>query len=182
MVREVQNKFVALRRGVPFPVGEERPMTERVLLKRYASRRLYDTQSSSYVTLGQVSEMIRGGRQVQVVDARTDEDVTAFILTQIIVEEARKQNSLLPVSLLHLFIQYGENVLSEFFEKYLELTLRNYLAHKAALDQQFRNWLEMGKDLFVSQQVPVPPFAAFSSLFDLFQKPAAGPDKEPSKQ
>jgi hypothetical protein len=56
-------------------------MPEKVFLKRYASRRLYDTESSSYVTLGQVSDMIRGGRQVQVVDAKTDEDVTAFILS-----------------------------------------------------------------------------------------------------
>ena len=103
-------------------------MPERVLLKKYANRRLYDTEKSAYITLSQVSDIIREGRQVQVVDAKTEEDVTAFILTQIIVEEARKNNSLLPVTLLHLIIQYGETVLSEFFDKYLELTIRNYLA------------------------------------------------------
>lgn len=162
--------------------GEERVMSEAVLLKRYASRRLYNTDSSSYVTLGQVSDMIRGGKQVRVVDAKTDEDVTAFILTQIIVEEARKQNSLLPVSLLHLFIQYGQNVLSDFFEKYLELTIRNYLAHKVAFDQQFRSWLDMGRDLFAPGQVPLPPFGAFNSLFDLFQKPGAKSGEDSSKK
>jgi hypothetical protein len=73
-------------------------------------------------------------------------------------------------------------VLSEFFEKYLELTIRNYLAHKAAFDQQFRNWLDMGKDLFAPGQVPLPPFGAFNTLFDLFQKPAAKPDKESSNK
>ncbi len=130
-------------------------MPHTVLLKKYANRRLYDTEKSTYVTLSQVSEMIRGGRQVKVVDDKTEEDVTAFILTQIILEEAKKNNSLLPVTLLHLVIQYGESVLSEFFEKYLELTIRNYLAYKAALDQQFRNWLEMGKDLF--PHAPAPP-------------------------
>ena len=146
-------------------------MLEKVFLKRYASRRLYDTESSSYVTLGQVSDMIRGGRQVQVVHAKINEDVTAFILTQIILEEARKQNSLLPVSLLHLFIQYGDNVLSEFFENYLELTIRNYLAHKAAFDQQFRSWLDVGKDIFAPGQLPLPPLGLSTPSSTCFRSP-----------
>jgi len=155
-------------------------MPEKVLLKKYANRRLYDTEKSAYITLSQVSDMIREGRQVQVIDAKTEEDMTAFILTQIIVEEARKNNSLLPVPLLHLIIQYGENVLSEFFEKYLELTIRNYLAYKATLDQQFRNWLEMGKDLFAgSSPPPVPPLAPLDSFFDLFSSFGKGAKKEP---
>ena len=81
-------------------------MAERVLLKKYANRRLYDTEKSVYVTLSQVSDMIKEGRQVKVIDAKTEEDVTAFILTQIIVEEAKNKNSLLPVPLLHLIIEY----------------------------------------------------------------------------
>ena len=93
-------------------------MGEKVLLKKYPNRRLYNTETSSYVTLGQVSDLIKEGRQVQVVDVKTDEDVTAFILTQIIVEEARNKNALLPSPLLHLVICYGGNILSEFFEKY----------------------------------------------------------------
>jgi polyhydroxyalkanoate synthesis repressor PhaR len=157
-------------------------MPDRVLLKKYANRRLYDTEKSTYITLSQVSEIIRGGRQVQVVDAKTEEDVTAFILTQIIAEEARKNNSLLPVTLLHLVIQYGENVLSEFFEKYLELTIRNYLAYKATLDQQFRNWLEMGKDLFPHAQTPLSPFAPVDSFFDLFSNLGKEAKKEPPSQ
>lgn len=143
-------------------------MPERVLLKKYPNRRLYDTEKSTYITISQVSDIIREGRQVQVIDAKTEEDVTAFILTQIIVEEARKNNNLLPVTLLHLIIQYGQNVLGEFFEKYLELTIRNYLAQKAALDQQFRAWLSMGKDLVAQPPNPMVPFASLDSLFELF--------------
>jgi polyhydroxyalkanoate synthesis repressor PhaR len=157
-------------------------MPGTVLLKKYANRRLYDTEKSTYITLSQVSDMIRKGRQVKVLDAKTDEDVTAFILTQIIVEEARKNNSLLPVTLLHLIIQYGETILSEFFEKYLELTIRNYLAYKAALDQQFRNWLEMGKDLVAQTPSPLPPFATLDSFFDLFSRSQKGSTKEPSPE
>jgi polyhydroxyalkanoate synthesis repressor PhaR len=157
-------------------------MPERVLLKKYANRRLYDTEKSAYITLSHVFDMIREGRQIQVVDAKTDEDVTAFILTQIILQEARRNNSLLPVTLLHLIIQYGENVLSEFFEKYLELTIRNYLAYKATLDQQFRNWLDMGKDLFAHTPTSLPPFANLDSLFDLFSNSGKGAKKEPPIQ
>lgn len=157
-------------------------MPHTVLLKKYANRRLYDTEKSTYVTLSQVSEMIRGGRQVKVVDDKTEEDVTAFILTQIILEEAKKNNSLLPVTLLHLVIQYGESVLSEFFEKYLELTIRNYLAYKAALDQQFRNWLEMGKDLFPHAPAPPSPFTSFDSFLDIFSNSGKGAKEDPSSQ
>jgi polyhydroxyalkanoate synthesis repressor PhaR len=155
-------------------------MPETVLLKKYANRRLYDTQKSAYITLSQVSDIIKEGRQVKVIDAKTEEDVTAFILTQIIVEEARNNNSLLPVTLLHLIIQYGENVLSEFFEKYLELTIRSYLAYKATFDQQFRNWLEMGRDLLAHAPTPLPPFATLDSFFDLFSHSEKGEKQEPS--
>jgi polyhydroxyalkanoate synthesis repressor PhaR len=143
-------------------------MPDEVLLKKYANRRLYDTEKSTYITLSQVSEIVREGRQVKVVDAKTDEDVTAFILTQIIVEEARRKDLLLPVSLLHLIIQYGRNALGEFFEKYLELTIRNYLAQKAALDQQFRNWLDMGRAFSIREPTSAAPFAGIDSLYKLF--------------
>jgi len=68
------------------------------------------------VTLTEVAEIVKKVREVEVVDAKTKEDVTAFILTQIILEEARKKNALLPAPLLHLVIQYGEHVLSEFLK------------------------------------------------------------------
>jgi polyhydroxyalkanoate synthesis repressor PhaR len=157
-------------------------MAGNVLLKKYPNRRLYDTVKSTYITLNQVGDIIREGRQVKVLDAKTDEDVTAFILTQIIVEEAKKNNSLLPVTLLHLIIQYGENVLSEFFEKYLELTIRSYLDYKAAYDQQFRKWLEMGKDLLAQTPMQSPPFANLSPFFDLFSPAAREAKTETSKE
>jgi polyhydroxyalkanoate synthesis repressor PhaR len=79
-------------------------MNETLLLKKYSNRRLYDTEKSTYVTLDHVMHAIRQGRRVAVADAKSGEDVTAFILTQIILEESRKKNSLLPVPLLHLII------------------------------------------------------------------------------
>jgi polyhydroxyalkanoate synthesis repressor PhaR len=154
-------------------------MAQKVLFKKYANRRLYDTEKSTYVTLDQVSDLIKNGRQVEVIDAKTQEDVTAFILTQIIMEEAKNKNSLLPVTLLHLVIRYGQNVLSEFFEKYLELTIKNYLSYRAALDEQFRKWLDMGKDLSAFAQKTLPPLTSWESFSDLFSSPEIKPGKEP---
>lgn len=65
-------------------------MTDKLIIKKYNNRRLYDTEKNSYVTLSQVSDVIKQGRQVEVVDAKTKEDVTAFILTQVLLEEAKK--------------------------------------------------------------------------------------------
>ena len=127
-------------------------MSDPLMLKKYSNRRLYDTRNSCYVTLEDVSTMIRSGEQVRIQDASTGEDVTAFILTQIVLEAAKRKNSLLPVSVLHLIICYGDNVLGEFFEKYFHKTLQNYLETKKAFDQQFGQWLDMGVDL--SRRMP----------------------------
>jgi polyhydroxyalkanoate synthesis repressor PhaR len=143
-------------------------MTEKVQLKKYSNRRLYDSDKSAFVTLSQVAEMVREGRQVEVVDVETKEDVTSYILIQIVLEEAKKKTSLLPLSLLYLIIRYGET-LSEFFENYLELTFKNYLAYKASVDEQFKKWLTLGMDFSAMAQRSMEnlsganPFAEFTA-------------------
>lgn len=122
-------------------------ISRKVSLKKYANRRLYDTEKSEYVTLNEVAEMVKKGRWVEVTDVESGEDVTAFTLTQIIMEEAKKKNALLPVPLLHLIIRYGETVLSDFFGSYLEKMINSYLAYKNVADEQFSRWLEMGADI-----------------------------------
>ena len=143
-------------------------MPDTVKLKKYANRRLYDMEKSEYVTLNQVADLIRKGRQVEIVDAKTKEDVTAFILTQIILEEAKSNNFLLPVPVLHLIIQYGDNILGEFFEKYLQQMIQTYLAHKQAMDENFEKWLEMGLDYSNMAQKTMTGFTPFKSFFDQF--------------
>ena len=81
-------------------------MTDRLIFKKYANRRLYSMSDSKYVTLGDMSELICKGHEVKVIDAKTKEDVTAFILTQIILEQTKNKNTLLPVPLLHFMIRY----------------------------------------------------------------------------
>ena len=156
-------------------------MPPTVLLKKYPNRRLYDTERSTYITLGQVADLVREGRQVEVVDVKTNEDVTAFILTQIVLEKAKTSHALLPVPFLHLVIRYGENVLAEFFDKYLELSVQNYLAYKAAADEQFRNWLELGMDLSVLARKTMSDLAAMRSIFPSLSRKEKKPEGPPEE-
>jgi polyhydroxyalkanoate synthesis repressor PhaR len=82
-----------------------------VVVKKYANRRLYNTESSSYITLENLAEMIRSGRDFVVYDAKTNEDITRQVLTQIIVEEEGKGAAMLPTSFLRQLIGfYGEDM------------------------------------------------------------------------
>ncbi len=82
-------------------------MPETRIIKRYANRKLYDTEHSRYVTLDQISEMIRKGDDVKIVDNKTKEDLTTVTLAQIIFEEEKKQRSFLPLGAMRNIIQSG---------------------------------------------------------------------------
>lgn len=82
-------------------------MPEPRIIKRYANRKLYDTEHSRYVTLDQISEMIRKGDDVKIVDNKTKEDLTTVTLAQIIFEEEKKQRSFLPLNAMRNIIQSG---------------------------------------------------------------------------
>ena len=82
-------------------------MADARIIKRYANRKLYDTQHSRYVTLEQISEMIRNGDDVKIVDNKTKEDLTSVTLAQIIFEEEKKQRSFLPLGAMRNIIQNG---------------------------------------------------------------------------
>lgn len=153
-------------------------MPDTVVIKKYANRRLYDTNQSAYVTLNQVADIIKQGGRVQVIDAKTKEDVTAFILTQIILEEARMEKALLPVPLLHLLIKYGDNLLGEFFDKYLQQTIQNYLAYKADFENQFQKWLDLGMDVSEMSQKSMKELAPFKTFMDMFSQQETEEEKK----
>ena len=145
-------------------------MSEPVTYKKYANRRLYDTDQSRYVTLSEVTQRIQKGEQIQVVDAKTKEDVTAFILTQVLLEQARSKQMLLPVPLLHLIIQYGDNLLIDFFQNHLQKTINTYLTHKSMADDQFKKWLEMGLSFSATAGKNLAEMNPFQQVFDTFSK------------
>jgi polyhydroxyalkanoate synthesis repressor PhaR len=142
-------------------------MKKALVLKKYANRRLYDTERSLYVTLQEVAETIRAGRRVEVHDAQTKEDVTAFILTQIVLEEAKNKNTLLPVPVLHLIIQFGDNMLGEFFEIYLQQIIQAYLSQKAVFEQHFKKWISSGMNWSGLGQRTWSEMGGLKALFDL---------------
>lgn len=88
----------------------------KVIVKKYANRRLYDTSGSRYVNLEEIAALIRNGTEVQVVDAKTGSDLTRVTLTQIILEDAKEQPSGLPLELLHQLIVASDTVRREFMK------------------------------------------------------------------
>ncbi len=88
-------------------------MSETRVIKRYANRKLYDTQHSRYVTLDQIAEMIRTGDDVKIVDNKSKEDLTSITLAQIIFEEEKKQKSFLPLQAMRNIIQSGGESISQ---------------------------------------------------------------------
>lgn len=82
------------------------------VIKRYESRKLYDTEESRYVSLEDIARWVREGQQMQVVDNGTSEDVTAQVLTQIILDEGKRGTSFLPTELLHDLVRAGEKAVA----------------------------------------------------------------------
>lgn len=109
-----------------------------VTIKKYANRRLYNTETSSYITLDNLSQMTREGREFRVVDAKTDEDITHTVLTQIIMEEEGKGTSMLPSGFLrHIISMYGDSMqamVPQYLEASMEAFRRNQVQFRAAID------------------------------------------------
>ena len=97
-----------------------------MVVKKYGNRRLYDTESSRYITLEELAARIRAGDDVQVVDAKTGADLTQTTLAQVILE-SRGAARLLPVPLLKQLIRMGDDALAEFFGRYVTWALEVYL-------------------------------------------------------
>ncbi len=105
------------------PPGVAGPQIPPVVVKKYANRRLYNTESSSYITLDNLAEMVRAGRDFVVYDAKTSDDITRSVLTQIIVEEESKGGAMLPTPFLRQLIGlYGGN-LQGLVPRYLEQSM-----------------------------------------------------------
>ncbi|WP_375271658.1 polyhydroxyalkanoate synthesis repressor PhaR [Sphingomonas sp.] len=112
-----------------------------VIIKKYANRRLYNTEGSSYITLDHLAAMTRAGRDFKVLDAKTDEDITHNVLTQIIMEEESRGQTMLPVSFLRQLISlYGDSV-QKLVPGYLEASMdsfhRNQAEFKTAVEGAF---------------------------------------------
>ena len=105
--------------GRPEPADAQRP----VVIKKYANRRLYNTDSSTYVTLDHLAGMVRAGRDFVVRDARTNDDITRQVLAQIIFEEEQRGETLLPIQFLRQLIRMYGDQMQGLVPSYLEMSL-----------------------------------------------------------
>jgi polyhydroxyalkanoate synthesis repressor PhaR len=100
--------------------------TERVVIKKYANRRLYNTRSSAYVTLEHLSEMVKENVDFVVYDAKTNEDITRSVLTQIIFDEESRGPNLLPIQFLRQLIRFYGDSMQAFVPSFLEMSLDSF--------------------------------------------------------
>ena len=110
---------------------------DKVTIKKYANRRLYDTESSSYITLDRLAAMIREGRDFEVVDAKTGEDITHQVLTQIIVDEEARGSTLLPVNFLRQLIGLYGGQMQGAVPHYLEAAMDAFQKNQKAMAGAF---------------------------------------------
>jgi len=129
--------------------GAERPAV--VVVKKYANRRLYNTESSSYITLDTLADMVRSGRDFVVYDAKTGEDITRSVLTQIIVEEEGKGRALLPTGFLRQLIGFYGDSMQNLVPKFLEQALANFARQqeqmRRAMQQTMGSFFPFGMTL-----------------------------------
>jgi polyhydroxyalkanoate synthesis repressor PhaR len=109
------------------------------VIKRYSNRKLYDTQESRYVTLEEIEQMIRTGREISVVDAASGEDLTSVTLTQIILENERTRRASLPAAFLHQLIKHGESW-QDFVQKSMRASLEGMVSSQRDMERIFRDW------------------------------------------
>jgi polyhydroxyalkanoate synthesis repressor PhaR len=109
------------------------------VIKRYSNRKLYDTQESRYVTLEEIEEMIRAGREITVVDAATGDDLTSVTLTQIILDNERNHRTTLPAAFLHQLIKHGE-AWQDFVQRSLRSSLEGVIGSQREMERVFREW------------------------------------------
>jgi len=113
--------------------GADGPIT----IKKYANRRLYNTATSSYVTLDHLCQMVKDGVEFTVFDAKTGEDITRSVLTQIIVEEEGKGENLLPIGFLRQIIGfYGDSVQKFLLPQYLDMMMQAFEKNRSEIQRQ----------------------------------------------
>jgi len=109
----------------------------KVTIKKYANRRLYDTESSTYITLDRLAQMVREGREFEVVDAKSGEDITRHVLTQIIVDEESRGTTMLPINFLKQLIGLYGNSMQNFVPSYLEAAMDAFQRNQSAVKDAF---------------------------------------------
>ena len=162
--------------------GEAR---EPIAIKKYANRRLYNTATSSYVTLDYLSEMVKRGEDFVVHDAKTGEDITRSVLTQIIFEEENKGANLLPIQFLRRLIKFYGDSMQMFVPSYLDMSMESFTRNQEKFRSQMRETFgaapgfhmfeETARQNMVLFEQAMKVFAPMTGVFQNAARPAAAP-------
>lgn len=161
----------------------KKQQAEPIVIKKYANRRLYNTDTSSYVTLDDLCDMVKEGADFIVYDAKSGEDLTRQILTQIIFEQEGKGESLMPISFLRNLIGFYDNSLKDFVPHYLESTMQTFMGNQ----EKMREVMGMGTmgsfGQFSSQleEIGKQNMELFTKAFGMFT-PFTGEQAGPKKK
>ena len=151
-----------------------------VVIKKYANRRLYNTQTSSYVTLDHLCEMVKAGTEFEVHDARSGEDITRSVLTQIIFEEEAKGQSLLPIHFLRQLIRLYGDSMQAFVPGYLDLSMESFTKNQEAMRTRIAEAFGGGGQTL--ENLTRQNFAMFERAMQMFSPFAPGRRPEESEQ
>ena len=160
---------------------EDQPKGDPVVIKKYANRRLYNTQTSSYVTLDHLCEMVKEGTEFEVRDARTGDDITRSVLTQIIFEEEAKGQSLLPIKFLRQLIRFYGDSLQGFVPGYLDMSMESFTKNQETMRNRIAEAFGGGSQ--VLEAMTRQNLAMFERTMQMFQpfmpKPPRTQEEEP---
>jgi len=174
-----------VRSGAPDDsTAEGTAQTSPVVVKKYANRRLYNTEASSYVTLDHLAQMVKEGREFVVYDAKTGEDITRQVLTQIIVEEEGKGRNLLPITFLRQLISFYDDSLQSLVPRYLEhamgLFARQQEQMRKAMQQTMEGFFPFSIEEMGKQNVAMME-RAFSLFAPFYRSAAQAPTSTPAE-
>jgi polyhydroxyalkanoate synthesis repressor PhaR len=116
---------------------------DHIVIKRYGNRRLYNTETRSYVNYKDLIKLVRDGQDIKVIDSSTKEDVTKAVLIQLILEEEKNKKTILPTPFLFQLLRVREESVQDFFKNHLSASFDAYLKTKEEFDKRFRSMLEM---------------------------------------
>jgi len=159
-----------------------KPEGERVVIKKYANRRLYNTASSSYVTLDHLAEMVRENVDFVVYDAKTNEDITRSVLTQIIFEEENRGENLLPIQFLRQLIGFYGNNMQALVPTYLEMSMDAFTRQQEQFRSQFSKAFGGAPGAGLYEEQVRQNLAMFDRAMKMFTPFAFGKPDEPKPE
>jgi polyhydroxyalkanoate synthesis repressor PhaR len=158
---------------------EQNNSKDPVVIKKYANRRLYNTQSSSYVTLDHLCEMVKEGVDFEVRDARSGEDITRSVLTQIIFEEESKGQNLLPIRFLRQLIRMYGDSLQAFVPGYLDMSMESFSRQQEEVRERMAKTFGGGSQMI--ENIARQNLAMFEQAMKMFSPfPPAGRQNAPA--